>query len=148
MTSTDPIAFEYELRCSPEQAFRTYTERISEWWDPRYTANPETLEAVLIEPGVGGRVYATHADGGEHVWGEVTAWEPSRRLAHTFTPAQDAEHPSEVAVEFVAREGGCTLRFAHGGWAEANVAARDKFGDWPVMLDRFAALAETAPSTG
>jgi hypothetical protein len=62
---------------------------------------------------------------------------------HTFTLAQDPAHPSEVAVEFVpAEDGGCMVRFAHGGWTEENLADRRKFGDWPVMLDRFAALAE------
>jgi hypothetical protein len=65
------------------------------------------------------------------------------------TLAQDPRYASEVAVEFVPGEGegepasDCTLRFAHGGWTDANVAARKKFGDWRVMLDRFAALAES-----
>jgi Activator of Hsp90 ATPase homolog 1-like protein len=145
--STSPITHEYTLGCSAEQAFATYTGRIGEWWDPRYTANPETLEAVTIEPRVGGRVYATHSDMGEHDWGEVTVWEPGRRLVHTFTLAQDARHPSEVAVAFALGSGegqgatGCTMRFAHGGWTDANAGVREKFGDWQVMLDRFAALA-------
>jgi hypothetical protein len=43
-------------------------------------------------------------------------------------------------VEFVGARDGCTVRFAHGGWTEANAAARPKFGDWRVILDRFAAL--------
>jgi hypothetical protein len=30
------------------------------------------------------------------------------------------------------------------GWTEANAAVRQKFGDWRVMLDRFAALADRA----
>ena len=34
------------------------------------------------------------------------------------------------------------MRFAHAGWTEANAAARQKFGDWRVMLDRFAALVQ------
>jgi uncharacterized protein YndB with AHSA1/START domain len=140
------ITHERSLRCSAEQAFATYAGRIGEWWDPRYTANAETLQAVTIEPRLGGLVYATHRDMGEHDWGEVTVWEPGHRLVHTFTLAQDSQHPSEVAVEFVPGEKtptGCTVRFAHGGWTAANAAARKKFGDWPVMLDRFAALAET-----
>ena len=143
-----PIAFEYRLRCGADDAFSAYTGRIGEWWDPRYTANAETLEGVTIEPSVGGRVYATHSDLGEHLWGEVTRWEPGRRLVHTFTLAQDARHPSEVAVEFLPApdgEAGCTMRFAHGGWTDANAAARTKFGDWPVMLDQFAAVADAEP---
>jgi len=34
-----PITHERFLRCDPGRAFATYTGRISEWWDPRYTAN-------------------------------------------------------------------------------------------------------------
>jgi uncharacterized protein YndB with AHSA1/START domain len=148
-STTSPIAYEYTLRCTADHAFATYTGRIGKWWDPRYSANAETMRAVTIESSVGGRVYATHSDIGDHDWGEVTVWEPGRRLVHTFTLAQDPRHPSEVTVEFVSGGGqgeagtGCTVRFAHGGWTQANASAREKFGDWQVMLDRFAALADT-----
>jgi hypothetical protein len=70
-------------------------------------------------------------------------WEPGRRLVHTFALAQDPAHPSEVAVEFIPGEDSCNVRFAHGGWTEANVSDRKKFGDWPVLLDRFAAIARS-----
>jgi hypothetical protein len=89
-----------------------------------------------------GAVFASHSDIGRDDWGEVTVWEPGNRLAHTFTLAQDPAHPSEVAVEFVRTSRGCTMRFAHGGWTEDNSRVRSKFGDWSVMLDRFAALAQ------
>jgi hypothetical protein len=143
--SDGSITHELTLRCAAEHAFDTYAGRIGEWWDPRYTANAETLEGVTIEPRVGGRVFATHRDMGRHEWGEVTVWEPGRRLAHTFTLAQDPEHPSEVAVEFVpGPEGsGGTVRFAHGGWTDANAKDRAKFGDWPLLLGRFATLADS-----
>jgi Activator of Hsp90 ATPase homolog 1-like protein len=99
---------------------------------------------VTIEPRVGGRVFATHGDLGEDDWGEVTVWEPAGRLVHTFTLAQDPRHPSEVSVEFVAgADDSSEIRFAHGGWTDANVAVREKFGDWAIILDRFAALAAT-----
>lgn len=86
-------------------------------------------------------MYATYTDIGEHDWGEVTVWEPGARLVHTFTLAQDPQHPSEVAVEFAPTERGCTVLFAQGGWTKANDESREKFGDWPLMLERFAALA-------
>jgi hypothetical protein len=143
--SFEPITHEYVLRCSAEHAFDTYTRRIGEWWDPRYTANAETLETVTIEPRVGGRVYATHSDIGDDDWGEVTVWKPGRLLVHTSTLAQGPTQPSEITVEFMPLDDGrtgCTVRFAHGGWTEANAALRDKFTEWPVILDRFAALAD------
>ena len=72
----------------------------------------------------------------------MTEWVPARRLVHTFTLAQSPAHPSEVSVEFQPHEGGCRVHFEHGGWTEANASYREKFGDWPIILDRFAALAE------
>ena len=142
--SLPAIVHERFLRCSAQHAFAVYTGRIGEWWDPNYSANAETLRAVTIEPRVGGRIFATHEDLGEHDWGEVTVWEPGRLLAHTFTLAQDPQAPSEVSVEFAGDAGGCGLRFAHGGWTEANAADRAKFNDWPVLLDRFAELADAS----
>jgi uncharacterized protein YndB with AHSA1/START domain len=141
MSDLAPITFEYRVGSSPDDAFDVYSGRIGEWWDSRYTANAETFEGVTIEPRVGGRVYESHRGGGTYEWGEVTTWEPGRRLVHSFALAQDPAHPSEVSVEFVPDGGGCLVRFAHAGWTEANVADRKKFGDWPVMLDRFASLA-------
>jgi hypothetical protein len=141
--NNSPITHEYHLKSSAERAFEVYTGRIDEWWDARYTANPETLERVTIEARVGGRLYAEHSDLGKHDWGWVTDWAAGRRLVHTFSLAQDPRHPSEVAVEFLPDGGdGCTVRFSHGGWTDANASAREKFGDWPVMLDRFAAFAD------
>jgi hypothetical protein len=138
-----PITHEYALRCSADSVFDAYTRRIGEWWDPVYTANADTLETVVIQPLVGGRVFARHADIGDDEWGEVTVWEPGRQLAHTFTLAQDPAHPSEVEVEFAPGDGGnCTMRLAHGGWNEANASDRPKFGDWPVILERYVALLD------
>jgi hypothetical protein len=138
-----PITFELRLAGTPDHAFAVYTERIGDWWHGRYTANADTLEGVTIEPRVGGRIYATHSDLGRHDWGEVGVWEPGRRLVHSFTLAQDPEHPSEVRLEFLpGSKTGSVVRFAHGGWSAENAAARPKFGDWGILLDRFAALAD------
>jgi hypothetical protein len=144
MTDLEPIVHEYALRCEPKSAFVIYTTRIGDWWDPRYSANPETFESATIEPWVGGRIYASHADLGHHDWGEVTHWQPGRQVVHTFTLAQDPSHPSEVAAKFEPGEDGpgCVFRLEHGGWTTTNAATREKFGDWPVMLGRFAALIE------
>jgi hypothetical protein len=137
------ITHEYALRRTPADAFDVYTRRIGEWWDPRYTANAETLETVVIPPLVGGRVFARHADLGDDEWGTVTTWEPGRRLAHTFALAQDPAYPNEVEVAFEQGDGdACTMRLAHGGWHEANAEARAKFGDWPVILERYVALLD------
>jgi hypothetical protein len=128
---------------SSAAAFSIYTGRIGEWWDSRFTANPGTLQTVTLEARVGGRVYATHSDLGDHEWGVVTVCEPGHRLAHSFTLAQDSKHPTEVAVEFIAdTDEGSLVRFTHRGWTDRNAVHRKKFTEWSTLLDRFAALAD------
>ncbi len=87
--STSPITHECSVRCTPQHAFATYTGRMSEWWDPRYTANAETLQSVTVEPYVGGRVYATHRDMGKHGHKRGRAKEV-RGLAHHARPVHGA----------------------------------------------------------
>jgi hypothetical protein len=138
-----PITHTYELGCNTAAAFEAYTAGIGTWWDPRCSAAPGTLEDVTIEPEVGGRIYASHTDQGHHEWGQVTRWEPGHLLTHTFTLAQDPAHPSEVQVTFTARDdGGCQVHFSHGGWTSANADARQRFTDWPALLDRFITFAD------
>jgi hypothetical protein len=136
-----PHRFERALPLGAAEAFAVYVDRIGEWWDPRYTANADSLVGVTIEQQVGGRAYAMHSDMGRDDWGEILVWEPGLRLVHTFTLAQDPAHPSEISAEFEDRGGGSVLQFAHGGWTVENARDRAKFGEWPLLLDRFAALA-------
>lgn len=96
---------------------------------------------MTIEAGVGGRVVATYGAEGEHTWGEVTTWDPGRRLEHTFTLAQPADHPSTVTVRFEPTPSGSRMHFAQGGWDEDHAAVRGEFSDWSAILDRFAAPA-------
>ena len=54
----------------------------------------------------------------------------------------DPTHPSLVEVTFEPDSDGSVLRFSHGGWTPDNVGARSKFGDWPMLLARFATIAD------
>jgi hypothetical protein len=137
-----PIVHERTVRVLPEAAFDAWARRIGEWWHPDYTPNAATYRDATIEPCMGGRVFFRHDDLGEVDWGRVTRWEPGRALAHDSWLAQDAAHPSLVSVTFVPHPDGCAIRFAHGGWTDANGSYRRKFGDWELIIDRYAALAE------
>lgn len=137
----------YDLDCSRDHAFAVYTARIGEWWHPDYTAAADRFQGVTIEPRIGGRVFASYDDT-EDEWGRVTAWAPGESVAHTFNLAQDPAHPSQLSVTFSDRGAGCSMRFEHGGWDDANAEARDKFTEWRVILDRFARLAEERRPAG
>jgi hypothetical protein len=49
---------------------------------------------------------------------------------------------------FEATANGCTVRLEHGGWTAANVDQRAKFREWPLLLRRFAALADADSGNG
>ena len=142
-----PHVHEVTVACDPATAFAVWTEQAGAWWPGAYTADERTFSALTIDPHVGGRVVERHDDGRTFVWGEVTAWEPGERLAHTFSLAHSGD-PSTVDVRFTAVEGGTVVHLEHGGWQEGNVQDRAKFGDWAVILASYAALVDSSNATG
>jgi hypothetical protein len=108
-----------------------------------HTPDPDAFDGVLIEPSVGGRVLMRMSGGVEHQIGEVTAWEPGRTYGQTWTLAQDPASPSSLTVSFADTDDGSEVRLEHGGWHEGNVAYRQKFGDWALILERYAFVATT-----
>jgi hypothetical protein len=137
-----PIRVDLEVAAAPDTAFEVFAIRMGEWWDPVYTPDATTFTGIEIEPRLGGAVTMRHGDDG-YRWGTVTGWEPGRRYAQSFTLAHDPEYPSSLTVRFEPDGSGCKVRFEHGGWTAGNVAARQRFGDWPHLLARFAELAQS-----
>jgi catechol 2,3-dioxygenase-like lactoylglutathione lyase family enzyme len=138
-----PIEHTYRLACAPEPAWDAFVRRIDEWWHPAYA--PEGLRDVRIDPVVGGAATMLLDDGSTYRWGTVTLVEEPYHYAQTFTLAQDPEHPSTLDVTVERRPDGCRVHFSHGGWTAGNLAGRSRFTEWPVLLDRFAAVAEGRP---
>jgi hypothetical protein len=140
-----PILIEFQLPCSAVEAFDLYAQRIGSWWPSRFTAHGDGLETIIIEPAIGGRVYERGHDGSVCDWGVVRSYEAGSELVHSFHLAQDAQHPSEVAVHFTGAPAGCHMRFEHRGWTADNVHERRKFesagGGWDVVLGSFVELA-------
>ena len=131
------------LGCDAAEAFEAFTDRISDWWPEAYTPDPDAFDGVVIQPAVGGRVLMRMADGTELDIGEVTAWDPGRMYAQTWTLAQDPDSPSSLTVRFNDTAAGSEVVVEHGGWHEGNAAHREKFGDWPLILERYAFVAST-----
>jgi catechol 2,3-dioxygenase-like lactoylglutathione lyase family enzyme len=139
-TSAGPIEHEYVVACSPGVAFEVFTGRIGEWWHPAYA--PPGLTGVEIEPVPGGACVMRLAGETTYPWGRVAAWEPPGHVALDFTLAQDPDHPSRIDVWFDPEGDGTRVRFSHGGWTAGNVAGRARFSEWPILVERFVALAE------
>jgi hypothetical protein len=129
------------LSCDAATAFEVFTSRMGEWWPPSYTPDPNGFDTVLVEPRTGGEVVMRMLDGSTHSIGVVTTWQPGEVYAQTWTLGQPKEHPSLLTVTFSDRVRGCLVVLEHGGWRDGNAVYRDRFGDWPAILEQYAALA-------
>src|SRR5690349_19887562 len=140
----DPIERSLVVAGSPDLAFEVFTLGMGSWWDAAYTPDPDSFDGIAIGPEVGAPVTMVHGET-SYTWGNVTVWEPGARYAQTFWLAMDPAHPSTLELRFAADGSGTRVELEHGGWTDENAGYREKYGDWGVLLDRYAAaVAETA----
>lgn len=140
---------------SPEDAFHAFTAEIGLWWrrDTPYWNDAEKGLTVRIEPHVGGRfveVYDLDTGDGYEV-GRVTAWDPGRRFAMTWTQTGWPEEVStdvEVTFEPEGARTRVTLRqtgFERVGPGAEEAQAGYSMG-WKEILGWFAEQVNTAAS--
>lgn len=106
----------------PARAFQVFTEEIGAWWRPHplFGFTPRGPGRMAIEPPTDdapGRLVERQADGRRFVVGEITVWEPGRRLAFgwrlaTFAPDQ----ATRVEVSFEAAGEETRVTVEHSGW--------------------------------
>ena len=102
---------------------------------------------IVLQGGVGGRIYERTAEGIEHDWGEVTAWEPPTRLAYEWHLRQDRAGATEVEIRFRAQGPGATrVEIEHRGWERLGAAGEERRaqnrGGWETLLPHFQAAIE------
>jgi hypothetical protein len=143
VTDTSPLVKTRDLACPADHAFDVYVGRIAEWWPlATHSVYGDDASGLVVEPGVGGRIVESGPDGAEAVWGTLTAWEPKRRLAHTWHPGEGPETATAVEVRFEPAGDGCVLTLTHSGWDGAGVTSvREGYDEgWPPVLDAYAGL--------
>jgi uncharacterized protein YndB with AHSA1/START domain len=143
VATTEAITKEIHVDASPETAFRVFTERIGEWWPLERYSVLEGDTNVAFE---GDRIVERLGDR-ETVWGEVLDYEVAGRVRFTWHPGRpDDEEPTEVEVTFTADGDGTLVTLVHSGWerlSEERRAGRvDYDNGWPLVLERYAALAK------
>lgn len=140
-----PIQMSLTVPLPPEKAFELFTARMSEWWPlPAFSILAERAAGCTLEPFVGGRIFEHSAQGEEHDWGTVLAFEPPHRVAMTWHPGGGAQ--TELEVRFTAADDGTYVELEHRGWevfGEAAEATREDYvTGWPYVLgERFAKAA-------
>ena len=143
MATTEAITKEIHVDATPETAFKVFTERIGEWWPLERYSVFEGDTTVAFE----GEQIVERLGEQTSVWGEVLAFEVAARLRFTWHPGRpEGEEPTEVEVTFAADGGGTLVTLVHAGWdrvtEERRAGRTDYENGWPLVLQRYAALAE------
>ena len=137
-TATDAIRKTVLVDFAPAEAFELFTDRIASWWPVgTHSYGGEDVTDVVLEPGVGGRLYEVTA-AGEQDWGRVLEWEPPSRflLDWQIRPASG----TEVEVRFLPEGPGTRVELEHRGFdAGASVGrARENYErGWDIVLAPF-----------
>ena len=143
----------FDVACSVEHAFMTWTSRISSWWPRDHTVTGRRDAVVVLQDGVGGRIYERTADGDEHDWGEVTVWEPPTQLAYLWHLGRDRADATEVEIRFVPHGTAATrIEIEHRGWERLGSSAetwrdRNRMG-WQSLIPHFLAAVENDGDPG
>ena len=130
MTSSVLVAL--RVPADPMRTFEAFTQEIASWWQPSglFAITPRGDGTLAFEPGVGGRLYTTWAEGKEYEIGRISVWEPGKRLAFTWRQASfRPEQSTEVDVRFEAVGDETRVSIEHHAWdtIPKDHAARHRF---------------------
>jgi hypothetical protein len=135
---TDPLRLDFEVVCSVDHAFATWTEDIGTWWPTDHTMSGAPA-AVVIEGRVGGRIYERTTRGEEHDWGVVTIWRPPAQLAYRWHLGVGPEAATDVDIRFIRLDVDKTrVEIEQAGWdrlgaAGSEVRSRNQIG-WDALI--------------
>ena len=142
-----------EVKAPIAHAFQVFATRMGEWWHKEHSIARETNQKdVVIEPRAGGRWFEIGADGSEHDWGRVLAYEPPHRLLLAWQLTRefqyDANFETTVEVRFEERGGLTIVEFEHRDLERMGADAVELFegmdGGWGMLLGLFQSKAEEA----
>ena len=138
----EPLRLSFEVDCPVEHAFAVWTARTALWWPVSHTVSGEAGLDVVFEGRPGGRIFERTPAGVETDWGEITLWEPPRRLAYLWHIRRDRAEATEVEITFSPESDGRTrVDIEHGGWyrlGDRGPSWRDaNRGGWAGLLPHF-----------
>ena len=136
MTSRVYVAL--RVKAAPERAFDVFVREIGDWWRPSglFQTTPRAPGRLAFEPGEGGRLTETLANGKVFEIGKVRLWEPPHRLVFSWRQASfppDLHTEVEVCFEAVGEE--TRVSVEHRGFHQvpADSAARHGFPDHALL---------------
>ena len=137
MTSKVYVAL--RVKAPPERAFAAFVGEIGAWWRPNglFQTTPRAPGVQAFEPGEGGRLTETLANGKVFEIGRITAWEPPTRLVFSWRQANfppDLHTEVEVRFEPVGEETRVSVEHRGFDRVPAGSAARHGFPDQALLM--------------
>jgi hypothetical protein len=139
---SEPLVLSFDVECSAAHAFTTWTARIDAWWPSDHTVSGDSAAQIVLEPGIGGRIFERAPDGREHEWGQVVRWDPPTDLAYLWHLGGTSESATHVAIHFLAVGAQTTrVEIEHTGWERLRPDGdtwrdRNQAG-WATLLPHF-----------
>ena len=140
-----------DVKAPVDRAFAVFAARMGDWWHKEHSIAQGTTQVdVVIEPRAGGRWYEKGADGSEHPWGRVIAYEPPHRLVLAWQLTRefvyDPDYETTVEVLFEETENGTRVHFEHRDLERMGPDAVEMLegmdGGWGMLLGLFKTEAE------
>src|SRR5215469_5329246 len=121
----EPLRYRFGVGCPVERAFELWTAGAGLWWPmATHSVSGRRDSVLVIEPGVGGRIYEQTAGGDRFSWGAVVSWEPPRRLVCEWLVGDTT---TELEVRFApGAAGGTVVEIEHRGWERFGQAGTDR----------------------
>lgn len=123
-----PIVLEFEVEADINNAFEMWTKRCALWWPTSHSMSETAGFEVTFEPFTGGRIYETGPDGAEYEWGEVTVWDPPKRIEYWWHIFLDRDKATKVTVEFDEVDEGTIVRLENAGFEVFGDGAAERRG--------------------
>ena len=138
-----------------DRAFKVFTEKMFTWWPQSHHVGKTEMKAIVLEPRTKGRWAEIGSDGKETPWGHVLVFDPPRRLVLAWQLDSDWSFNEKLITEV-------EVNFTPAGEKRTRVALEhrnlERFGDkeeqvrksvgseggWPLLLNRFAAVCNSA----
>jgi uncharacterized protein YndB with AHSA1/START domain len=145
----EPLRLSFEVRCPLAHAFDVWTRRIGQWWPADHTVSGQDDVLIVLEGRPGGRIFERTPSGSEFEWGEVTVWDPPRRLVYQWHLRQDQADATEVEIRFIDRGDQTTrIDIEHRGWerlGSRGQTLRDaNAGGWETLLPYYVNALSTS----
>ena len=116
-----PVIKTIDVKCTPETAFRIFTDDINTWWPlDRHSVSANdhkaTARSIELEQKTGGAITEIGHDGTRYSWGSVKTWAPFSQLTLNWHINRPPTNATMVDVKFEPIDAGTRVTLTHSNW--------------------------------